>query len=56
MNVTMGTGSAAFNLVHWLDYCPGGLQLSYAKAPEAAKAAMAFFVWEKFLSGKGSKS
>jgi hypothetical protein len=26
------------------------------KAPEAAKAAMAFFVWEKFLSGKGSKS
>ena len=26
----------------------------YAKASEAAKAAMAFFVWEKFLSGKGS--
>ena len=28
----------------------------YAKAPEAAKAAMAFFLWEKFLSWKGSKS
>ena len=30
-------------MVRWLDYCPGGLQLSYAKAPEAAKVAMAFF-------------
>jgi len=32
-----------FKWVRWLNYCPGGLQLSYAKAPEAAKAAMAFF-------------
>ena len=43
MNVTMGTGQAPFNWVRWLDYCPGGLQLGEAKAPEAAKAAMAFF-------------
>ena len=44
MNVTMGTGQAPFNWVRWLDYCPGGLQLGEAKAPEAAKAAMASFL------------
>ena len=47
MNVTMGTGQAPFNWVRWLDYCPGGLQLGEAKAPEAAKAAMAFFLYGK---------
>ena len=31
-----------FNWVRWLNYCHYGLQLSYVKAPEAAKVAMAF--------------
>ena len=40
----MGTG-----WVRWLNYCPSGLQLSYAKASEAAKAAMAFFCVRKIF-------
>lgn len=38
-----------FNWVRWLNYCPSGLQLSYAKASEAAKAAMAFFCVRKIF-------
>ena len=56
--VTMGTGDhgeqvwRTFNWVHWLDYCPVGLQLSYAKGARSCKSGYGVFLCGKnFSSG-----